>query len=137
MDPPKEIIILPDYVRIDIYLITNVINNKQYTGQAQTHRLNHKKYRPFGYERRLKDHFSEARCNNKDKQCRYLNNAIRKYGENSFKVQLIETYDIKDGNDKECYYIKKHDTLFPNGYNLTTGGRHGQQKKFVFKFLIN
>ena len=33
----------------EIYKITNTITGKFYVGQTRSHRLNHKKYRPFGY----------------------------------------------------------------------------------------
>jgi len=65
----------------EIYVITNTINNKKYVGQTRSHRLNHNKYRPFGYIGRFKDHI----------------------------------YEIK--------YIKEYNTKYPNGYNLTDGGK--------------
>lgn len=109
----------------DIYVITNTITNKQYVGQANTHRLNHGKYRPFGYTRRLKDHVSEAMCNTKKKQCSFLNNSIRKHGEENFKVELLERCLPVDANDLEAKYILDLGTLYPNGYNLSTGGGKG------------
>jgi hypothetical protein len=114
-----------DMVLGEIYVITNLINGKRYVGQALSHRLNHGKYRPFGHAKRLKDHISEAICDSKKKQCTFLNNAIRKYGADSFKVDLIERCLPEDTNDVEIKYIAEYNTLFPNGYNLTVGGRRG------------
>jgi hypothetical protein len=106
-----------------IYIITNIITNKKYVGQTVSHRKNKNKYRPFGFEGRFKDHISEALCNTKKKQCNYLNNSIREYGKEAFKVELI-TECRKDELDKiEEKYIKELNTLYPNGYNLTTGGK--------------
>ena len=106
-----------------IYLMTNIQTNKQYVGQTLSHRKNHNKYKPFGYIGRFNDHISEAICNTKKKQCTYLNNAIRQYGKESFKVDLILTCPKEELDTYEQQYIKNHNTLYPNGYNLTTGGK--------------
>jgi len=112
-------------VLCDIYVITNIVTNKQYVGQTNTHRLNHGKYRPFGYQRRFKDHISEALCNTKKKQCSFLNNSIRKHGPENFKVELIDRCLVAEANCLEAKYIAEFNTLHPHGYNLSTGGRKG------------
>ena len=73
--------IIDDKTKIygEIYLIQCLVSKKCYVGQTLSHRLQHKRYRPFGTEGRWKDHVSEAINNTKKKQCTYLNNAIRKY----------------------------------------------------------
>ena len=38
-----------DKVIGQIYKMTNTTNGKVYIGQTRSHRLNHNKYRPFGY----------------------------------------------------------------------------------------
>ena len=105
----------------EIYKITNLTTGKIYVGQAVSHILNHKKYRPYGREGRFKCHISEA-FSTKKNQSHYLNNAIRKYGVSDFIVDLIECCEVDDANDKEIHYIKFYNTLFPNGYNLKNGG---------------
>lgn len=106
-----------------IYIITNIITKKQYVGQTVSHRKNRNKCRPFGFQGRFKDHISEALCNTKKKQCNYLNNSIREHGKDAFKVELL-TECTKDKLDEmEEIYIKQYNTLYPNGYNLTTGGK--------------
>jgi hypothetical protein len=106
-----------------IYLITNTKLNKYYVGQTLSHRKNRNKYRPFGYIGRFKDHISEALCNTKKKQCTYLNNAIRLYGQESFRVELIATCSKEETDAYEERYIEEYNSLYPNGYNLTTGGK--------------
>jgi hypothetical protein len=106
-----------------IYRIENILNNKCYIGQAVSHRINHGKYRPFGFEGRFKDHISEAICNTKKKQCTYLNNAIRKYGKDVFRVILMKRCAVSLMDKYEQQYIEKFNTLYPNGYNLTKGGK--------------
>lgn len=109
-------------VRGEIYIMKNQATNKCYVGQTVTHRKNHTKYRPFGYIGRFKDHLSEARNLTKC-HCRFLNNAIRKYGESAFTVELIETCAFDELDAREQHYIQTLGTLYPTGYNLTTGGR--------------
>lgn len=106
-----------------IYLIKNTKLDKLYVGQTLSHRKNKSKYRPFGFQGRFNDHISEATCNTKKKQCTYLNNAIRLYGKDAFSVTLITTCSPLELDNLEKFYIKEYNTLYPNGYNLTIGGK--------------
>ena len=106
-----------------IYLITNTQTNKQYVGQTLSHRKNRGKYRPFGYIGRFNDHVSEALCNSKKAQCTYLNNSIRSHGKDSFQVELILVCPRQELDTYERKYIEEYATLYPNGYNLTRGGK--------------
>jgi group I intron endonuclease len=105
----------------EIYKITNLTNNKIYIGQAVSHILNHKRYRPYGHQGRFRCHISEA-FSTKKNQSHYLNNAIRKYGVNDFVVELIEYCEIENANERELHYITELNSLFPSGYNLKNGG---------------
>lgn len=107
---------------IEIYKITNTETGKLYIGQAVSHILNHGKYRRYGSKKRLDCHFSEAMKNNKDKECRYLNNSIRKYGNDKFVVELIDTCPMDKGDEVEAKYITQYNSIFPFGYNLKIGG---------------
>jgi hypothetical protein len=119
----KNVILETDEHRYcEIYKITNIINNKIYIGQAVSHILNHKKYRPYGMEKRFACHVSEA-FSDKKNQCHYLNNAIRKYGQDKFKLELLRVCKTGDANNIENEEILKNNSLFPNGYNLNTGGK--------------
>lgn len=76
--------------------------------------------------RRKSQHKSYAKNNPKD----YFHKAIRKYGFESFKYDVIFRTASKDEsrlkfllNTMETYFIKKYDSNNPDkGYNLTTGG---------------
>jgi group I intron endonuclease len=105
----------------EIYKITNLTSGKIYVGQAVSHILNHKRYRPYGHDGRFRCHISEA-FSTKKNQSHYLNNAIRKYGVEDFVVELIECCEIDEANDREIHYIKHFNSLFPSGYNLKNGG---------------
>ena len=127
MEPSKrqqlsnEILDEPTQRYCEIYKITNLTTGKIYVGQAVSHILNHKRYRPYGRDGRFKCHISEA-FSTKKNQSHYLNNAIRKYGVADFVVDLLEYCEINEANDKEIHYIKHHNSLFPGGYNLKNGG---------------
>ena len=104
----------------EIYIITNIDNNKSYVGQAVSHILNNGKYRRYGMIKRFNCHVSEA-FSTKENQCHYLNSAIRKYGKEKFKVTLIEKCIIENADEIETKNIIKYNTMFPNGYNLKYG----------------
>lgn len=106
-----------------IYKIVNLTTRKYYIGQVVSHRKNKGKYRPFGYIGRFNDHISEAINNTKRKQCTYLNNSIRRYGKETFIVKLLENCALDKLDYREKFYIDIHNSLYPNGYNLTKGGK--------------
>ena len=62
--------------------------------------------------------------------CKYslgtcLYNAYKKYGTENFNFKILcICFDI-DTNRFEIDYIKKYNTIYPNGYNLATGGKCG------------
>ena len=137
----NEILDEPTERYCEIYKITNLTTGKVYVGQAVSHILNHKRYRPYGREGRFRCHISEA-FSTKKNQCHYLNNAIRKYGVDDFVLELIEYCEISESNDKEIYYIKKFTSLYPYGFNLKNGGgnvfTHSEEsKKRVSNGLVN
>lgn len=123
----NEILSLDEKNKIlgEIYLIINKQNGMKYVGQTVTHRKNKGKYRPFGSNGRFNDHISEAINNTKKKQCTFLNNAIRKYGKENFEFSLIQRCTLNELDELESMWIKNHDSLYPNGYNLTKGGKTG------------
>jgi hypothetical protein len=115
----------------EIYKITNLTTAKTYIGQAVSHILNHKRYRPYGHEGRFRCHISEA-FSTKKNQSHYLNNAIRKYGVSDFVVELIECCEVANADAREIHYVKEFNSLFPNGYNLKNGGNvftHSDESK--------
>jgi group I intron endonuclease len=106
----------------EIYKITNITNDKSYIGQTRSHRLNRGKYRPFGYLGRFRDHISESKSNKKNCS-RYLNYAFRKYGIHNFSCEIIDICQVEELDITEQKYISEHNTKYPNGYNLTSGGK--------------
>lgn len=86
-----------------IYKTTNKINNKIYIGQKHSDTFLGNKY--LGSGKRLKE-------------------AIRKYGKDSFVVELIECVDnASDMDEREIYWISFYHATDKNiGYNLSEGG---------------
>ena len=53
----------------------------------------------------------------------YISSAIKKYGIENFSIEMVCMCDSFDElNEKEIFYIKHFDCMYPNGYNLTEGG---------------
>lgn len=99
---------------IGIYKVTNLINNKIYIGQS------------VHIETRWKSHRNDCFNPNLDKYNCVFYNAIRKYGIDNFKFEVIEECSINQLNEREQYWIKYYNTYigFKNcqGYNMTLGG---------------
>lgn len=95
-----------------IYKITNLINNNAYIGQS------------VNINQRLKTHFKRAFVENSKEYDKALYKAIRKYGKDNFKTEILEElpeatrYQL---NVRESYWIDYFNT-YNNGYNETLGG---------------
>jgi group I intron endonuclease len=91
-----------------IYLITNKETKKQYVGQTICKDV----------EKRWRQHRWPSNRN----LGTYLSNAFKKYGIENFKFQIICICFDEDCNRFEQDYIKKFNTVSPNGYNIESGG---------------
>lgn len=125
-----------EWVLCEIYRIVNTTEDKSYIGQTVTHRMNHKRYRPYGYQRRLKTHISAALCVVKGNHCPLLMNAIRKYGQDCFQVELLERCLPEDADRLEKEYIKKYNSLYPFGYNVTDGGKASVSREYNITYEV-
>lgn len=93
---------------IDIYLITNRVNNKQYVGKTQK-----------GYLNRFKEHINAYSHGERQ----YLHCAMNKYGAENFKVELLAQVEDDSWEFWEKYYIQQlHTHYTEGGYNVTRGG---------------
>lgn len=101
----------------EIYVITNLVNGKQYGGKANKFLRGG---RVHGSHVRFVRHLYEAESGGPG--CSYLNNAIRKYGRACFKVETIDTVPACEQDHWECHYIKLYNTYEGQGYNLMAGG---------------
>lgn len=88
-----------------IYKITNLINGKIYIGQSIR-----------DIHQRFSRHINDALNNKLDT---HFARAIRKYGENNFVIELIDSAETQDElNQKEQYWIRYYDSI-RHGYNET------------------
>ena len=93
-----------------IYKISNTVNNKVYIGQTA-----------LSLERRWNLHKWTAENPSYPSYPYPLYRAMRKYGINNFKIEIIEEIDNKDLNEREIYWISYYDS-YNKGYNMTLGG---------------
>lgn len=92
-----------------IYVVTNVLNGKQYVGQTTQK-----------FESRKQKHLFAARTpQHPDKS--YLHHAIAKYGEQNFQWEVLCEADAAHLDELEELTIEVNDTLRPGGYNVRAG----------------
>lgn len=96
---------------VGIYKFTNIHNGMAYIGQSTN------------IKRRYNQH------KNVDHESTIFHDAIREYGFDSFTFEIIEVCERSELNSKEVFYIKKYNTLYPNGYNKSPGGQIGNPTK--------
>lgn len=93
-----------------IYKITNLVNKKIYIGQT----IN-------GISKRWNSHLHKTGC-------RFLHNAILKYGKENFKIEPIEYCEESELDEKEVYWISYYHSTDRNiGYNILKGGNNGRK----------
>lgn len=96
-----------------IYKITNISTKKSYVGQTTKEDVND----------RWKEHLK------KGSNCSKLIESIKECGKDQFTFTIICICFEEDLNRFEKEYIKKFDTIFPNGYNIREGGNNGKHSK--------
>ena len=96
-----------------IYIVINKINGKSYVGQTMAPDI---QKRWSSYRNLRKTQIGE---------CFY--NGLNKYKPENFKFEIICICFDEDCNRYEEFYIKKFNTLVPNGYNLREGGKNSKQ----------
>lgn len=99
----------PTYI---VYKHTNNTTGKAYVGMTS---------KCIGT--RWKQHIEATRRSNKSKSV--LHKAILKYGVDDWTHEILfvsEENDINELRESAIHLIGEHNTLLPNGYNMTTGG---------------
>ena len=101
-----------------IYKISNMINGMAYIGQHKVSPNGEWPRSYFGRGIKLKE-------------------AIKEFGRSNFKKEIIEYIEDDDARDlvseRERYWIKEENTLFPNGYNVSPGGIAWMTSEFALK----
>ena len=98
-----------------IYKITNTINDKVYIGQTEN------------VETRWNYHLRDyLRSSDSLRFKSPLYDDMKEYGVDKFTIEELEGVDKDNSYIKEQFWIKELNTLYPNGYNLTSGGEKGK-----------
>jgi len=95
-----------------IYKITNKITGKCYIGETTAD----------DPQKRWSAHIHTMKSN---KGCPALKDAMKKHGVENFKFEVIIICFDEDVNRYEQEYIKKYNSMTPNGYNILAGGQCG------------
>jgi len=101
-----------------IYKVTCIPSNKCYIGQ--TKKLKNKNDKPYNYglTGRWCDHVSSSKRVDTP-----LAQAIREYGPDNFKIELLEKVLEYKADEREAYWIETLNTVIPNGYNVMSHSR--------------
>jgi group I intron endonuclease len=95
-----------------IYKITNQISKKCYIGET----LKTNPYLRWNeHKRKIEQGIG----------CPALQDAVKKYGIENFTFEILIICFDEDRYKFEIEYIKKYNSIAPNGYNLTKGGEGG------------
>lgn len=94
---------------IGIYKITNKTNGKIYIGQAV----------------RINIRLSQHRSGKSKNDGSLIDKAIYEEGVDNFTYEVVEECLQSELNEKEKYYISFYNSIKPNGYNQTCGGKGG------------
>jgi group I intron endonuclease len=101
-----------------IYKITNIVNGKCYIGvttmSTPEKRWNH-------HRNTLKSKVG----------CPALKASMNKHGVDKFKFEVLIICFNEDAFRYEKEYIKKYNSIIPNGYNMNAGGTLGETRKGV------
>ena len=92
-----------------IYELRNNINGKSYVGQT------------IDIQKRLWKHKSIAKTKNYKNTNKFYTD-LDLFGINNFTLIILESCDANLLDEKERYWIKKLNTIEPNGYNILVGG---------------
>jgi group I intron endonuclease len=95
-----------------IYKITNKVTKKMYIGETKLD----------DPQKRWKAHLYAI---GQGRGCPALRDAIQKHGVENFKFEVILICFDEDRFHYEEEYIKKYNTMAPNGYNILKGGVGG------------
>ena len=95
-------------MKYTVYIRTNVINGKQYVGQTSN----------------IIQRNRDWNCLKKSYANPIIDSEREKYGRENFKMEILAEVDNRNDADLlEDKFIKEFDTIFPNGYNMQSGGR--------------
>ena len=97
-----------------VYLRTNTVNEMQYVGQTGNFKGRNRQWKC------LKGSYANL----------FLTEEREKYGLENFTTQVLAQVETEEESlELEEYYIKELNTLYPNGYNISKGGKGSKGAK--------
>ena len=91
-----------------VYLRTNKINGMQYVGQTSNISARNRQFR------NLKAKYS----------CEIFDSDRRKYGIDNFELEILAEVETREEAwELEQTFIRVYNTIYPNGYNVSSGGK--------------
>ena len=96
-----------------IYKITNIVSGKVYIGETKLADPND----------RWKCHIKSLTCTKGG--CPSLKDAMKSYGVDKFRFDVLIICFDEDRLQLEREYIKRYNSMVPNGYNILEGGQMG------------
>ena len=103
-----------------IYRIYNIINNKSYIGQSRN------------IKERWYYHKLSVKNESRKDYTTAIHTAIRKYGLQNFKLEILEECPVNKLNSRERYWIKQYNA-YNDGYNETKGGKQSIRQILLTK----
>jgi len=110
----------------EIYIIRNRENGMSFIGRAKKFLYSGKK--PFGYLKCWEAHLRDYEKEN-DGDFPKLHKAMKEFGPSNFEIQKLCDCDDNQCIAKTKEFIQLYNTLAPNGYNLTDGGKGGKKSQ--------
>lgn len=94
-------------MKYTVYLRTNTVNGMQYVGQTSNISARNSHFKS------LKSRYS----------CEIFDSDRRKYGVDNFELKILAEVDTQEEAwELEQTFIKSYNTIYPNGYNVSSGG---------------
>ena len=108
-----------------IYKIVNTVDGKIYIGKTTT-----------SLYKRMKGHLAVAK--RPRTYTSYLYNAINYYGQEAFRIELVEECSLDQIDERERYWIQKlHSQDHTIGYNIQEGGKGGAVRSEEYVPSVN
>jgi hypothetical protein len=102
-----------------VYQIICQSTKMAYIGQATQYKYKHGKPYNYGASGRWNDHVASSKSRETP-----LCKAIKQYGRDDFKVEVLEEGPLETLDEREAQYISERNTTYPNGYNVASHSRN-------------
>lgn len=104
-----------------IYMVFCEPSGLSYIGQAKSFKYKNGRPYRYGMTGRWSDHVSQSRRAT-SLRFTHLHRAIQTFGKEAFVLCELEITNFLEADDLEAEYIKRFNTLVPNGYNAVISG---------------